>query len=199
MTPSLSTAEYRLIVEQAPIMIWRSNVTGACDYFNERWLAFTGRTIEQELGDGWTQGIHEQDLDRCMVTYRDALGRRETFSMEYRLRRHDGVYRWIQDCGVTSTDSAGQFSGYIGSCLDISDRVEAQEALRKAQEAEVKKLKRLLPICVDCKKIRDDQGYWDQVEVYLRKHSELDFTHSICPEYRTRLYPKLKKKNDSEP
>jgi PAS domain S-box-containing protein len=199
MTPSLSFAEYRLIVEQAPIMIWRSNITGGCDYFNDTWLAFTGRTVEQELGDGWTQGVHEQDLDRCMATYRAAFGRRETFSMEYRLRRHDGVYRWIQDCGATSADPEGQFSGYVGSCLDISDRVEAQEVLRKAQEDEVKNLKRLLPICAACKKIRDDQGYWDQVEVYLRKHSELAFTHSICPECRTSLYPGLKRKNDSEP
>jgi PAS domain S-box-containing protein len=193
MSKYLSLAEYRVIVEQAPIMIWRSNTAGECDYFNDRWLAFTGRTIEQEIGNGWTRGVHEHDLDRCMSTYLDAFRRRETFSMEYRLRRHDGVYRWVQDCGASLIGFRGQFCGYIGSCIDISDRLEAQEALRKAQETEVKKLKRLLPICAACKKIRDDLGYWDQVEIYFKKHAELDFTHSICPECVVELYPGFNK------
>ena len=128
----LSPAEYRVIVEQAPLMIWRSNNAGRCDYFNERWLAFTGRTFEQELGDGWSVGVHPEDRDRCIRTYTDAVRRRESFEMEYRLRRYDGEYRWLLDTGGPFHDSAGQFAGFVGTCIDVTDRVEARAALARA-------------------------------------------------------------------
>ncbi len=86
------------------------------------------------------------------------------------------------------------FSGYIGSCVDITERVEAREALRKTQEAEIRALKGLLPICSNCKKIRDDKGYWHMVEVYIAEHSEADFTHGICPECVGKMYPGLTKR-----
>jgi len=124
----LTTDEYWLLVRHSPVMIWRSGTDATCDYFNKTWLAFTGRTIEQETGDGWTEGVHPDDLERCVSHYLDHFHRREPFEMEYRLRRHDGVYRWIFDRGVPSFDEAGNFAGFIGSCIDVDERRKAQDA-----------------------------------------------------------------------
>jgi PAS domain S-box-containing protein len=187
----LGFEEYKTLVEQAPILIWRSDTTAKCNYFNERWLAFTGRSMEQEFGDGWAEGVHLDDFQRCLDIYLTAFGKREIFEMEYRLRRHDGQYRWLFDRGVPFVDSQGHFAGFIGSCIDINDQVEAREALRKAQLAEMNKLRGLLPICSVCKNIRDDKGYWNQIEVYIRDHSDAEFSHSICPECAKKLYPEL--------
>lgn len=128
MSTVLSATEYRLLVEHSPVMIWRARLDARCDYFNDTWLAFTGRTMEQEVGDGWAEGVHADDLQRCVHHYLDHFHRREAFEMEYRLRRHDGVYRWIFDRGVPYTDDKGEFAGFIGSCVDIEDRRRAQAA-----------------------------------------------------------------------
>jgi PAS domain S-box-containing protein len=124
----LTADEYRALVEHSPVMIWRSGLDAKCDYFNEVWLSFTGRTMEQELGDGWAEGVHPDDLQRCVDTYLDHFARRASFEMEYRLRRHDGVYRWIFDRGTPFDDDAGNFAGFIGSCVDVHLRREAEEA-----------------------------------------------------------------------
>lgn len=108
-------------------MIWRAGLDANCDYFNETWLTFTGRTLEQEMGEGWAEGVHPDDLQRCVAYYLDHFHKREPFEMEYRLRRHDGVYRWIFDRGVPLTDDAGAFAGFIGSCIDVDDRRRAHE------------------------------------------------------------------------
>ena len=128
MDPRLTPTEYRLLVEHAPVMVWRSGVNAKCDYFNETWLQFTGRTLEQEMGDGWAEGVHPDDFARCVAFYRDHFQRREPFEMEYRLRRHDGEFRWIFDRGVPFTDDSGAFAGFIGSCVDVHERRVAQEA-----------------------------------------------------------------------
>jgi PAS domain S-box-containing protein len=127
----LSDTDYRTIVEQAPLMIWRANVGAKCDYFNERWLAFTGRSMDQETGDGWMQGVHPADLDRCLGTYLRAFGLREAFEVEYRLRRYDGEYRWVLDVGGPIHDADGRFAGFVGSCVDVTDRVQARAALAR--------------------------------------------------------------------
>ena len=128
MSPSLTSSEYRLLVQHSPVMIWRSGLDALCDYFNETWLTFTGRTMEQEIGNGWAEGVHPDDFDRCVAHYLDHFHRREPFEMEYRLRRHDGEYRWIFDRGVPFSDDAGGFAGYIGSCVDVDERRKAQDA-----------------------------------------------------------------------
>lgn len=115
-------------------MIWRAGIDAKCDYFNERWLAYTGRSLKQEMGDGWAEGVHPGDLERCVSHYLDHFHRREPFEMEYRLRRHDGVYRWIFDRGVPFTDETGAFAGFIGSCVDVDERRKAQEALQQHNE-----------------------------------------------------------------
>ena len=137
MTRALTSAEYRLLVRHSPVMIWRSGLDANCDYFNETWLAFTGRTLEQETGDGWAEGVHPDDFERCVAHYLEHFQRREAFEMEYRLRRHDGVYRWIFDRGVPFTDDAGAFAGYIGSCVDVDERRKAQEAQQQHSEEQL--------------------------------------------------------------
>ena len=128
MAVQLSAAEYQALVEHSPVMIWRSGTDAKCDYFNDTWLAFTGRTMEQELGDGWAEGVHPDDLARCVEHYLACFGKREAFEMEYRLRRHDGAWRYIFDRGAPFCGEDGAFKGFIGSCVDVDDRRRAQAA-----------------------------------------------------------------------
>ena len=124
-----SEERFRLVANAAPVLIWMSGTDRLCDYFNQPWLEFTGRILEQELGNGWAEGVHPDDLQRCLETYARAFDRREPFEMEYRLRRHDGAYRWIRDYGVPRFSAGGSFAGYIGSCHDVTDHKRAAEAL----------------------------------------------------------------------
>jgi PAS domain S-box-containing protein len=124
-----SEQRFRLVANTAPVMIWTSGVDKLCTYFNQPWLDFTGRSLEQELGNGWSEGVHAEDLDRCLRTYVDCFDARESFEMEYRLRRHDGEYRWVVDLGVPRFNPDGSFAGYIGSCIDVTERKLAEEAL----------------------------------------------------------------------
>jgi PAS domain S-box-containing protein len=185
----LSNYEYMILVEQSPIMIWRANTSAECDYFNARWLSFTGRTIKQELGNGWAEGVFSEDLDRCLEIYMSAFAKREIFEMEYRLRRYDGEYRWIFDRGAPFEIDQKKFGGYIGSCIDITETVAARKLILRERDSEIKSLRGMLPICASCKKIRNDQGYWSQIEVYIRDHSEAEFSHGICPDCLKLLYP----------
>ncbi|OPX70725.1 MAG: putative diguanylate cyclase [Methanoregulaceae archaeon PtaB.Bin108] len=125
---------YLMILDDFPNPIWRAGSDGKCDYFNKDWLEFTGRTLEQEMGDGWADGVHPDDLDRCLTIYQTAFANREPFDMEYRLRYHDGTYRWISDSGKPFYTPEGEFAGYIGSCYDIHARNLAEEALRQAND-----------------------------------------------------------------
>ena len=178
----LSPDEYRILVEQAPIMIWRSGLNAGCDYFNQNWLSFTGATLEHELGNGWAEGVHPEDFDRCLDIYLKAFAAHEPFAMEYRLRDARGEFRWILDEGGPFFDDKGEFAGFIGSCIDVTERIEAERVLAEFHDAEVRRLQGLLPICAQCKKIRDDKGYWREVEEYVREHSEAEFSHGLCPE-----------------
>jgi len=130
-----SEARFRAMADAAPVMIWMSGTDKLCTFFNKGWLDFTGRPLEQELGNGWAQGIHHEDFDHCLKVYVDAFDAREPFTMEYRLRRRDGEYRWVLDNGTPRFASDGRFLGYIGSCLDITERNQAQERFRLAVEA----------------------------------------------------------------
>ncbi len=124
----------KLIANTAPVMVWVSDTNKLCTYFNQRWLDFTGRSIEAELGNGWAEGVYPDDLQRCLSTYERAFDRREEFKMEYRLRRYDGEYRWIFDIGVPRFNQDGSFAGYIGSCVDTTDQKQAAEVVRKSEE-----------------------------------------------------------------
>ena len=117
-----SEEHFRLVADSAPVLIWMSRADKLCIYFNKPWLEFTGRSLEQELGNGWAEGVHPEDLQRCLDTYTQSFDRREKFRMEYRLRRHDGEYRWMLDIGVPRLNSDGSFAGYIGIGVDVTER-----------------------------------------------------------------------------
>jgi PAS domain S-box-containing protein len=124
-----SEDRFLLVAKAAPVMIWMSGMDKLCTFFSEPWLEFTGRPLEAELGNGWAEGVHPDDLKQCMATYVNSFDRHVPFQMEYRLRRRDGEYRWIFDTGVPRFDEEGSFVGYIGSCIDVTDRRFAEEAL----------------------------------------------------------------------
>jgi PAS domain S-box-containing protein len=112
---------FRELADFAPVMIWRAGTDKLCDWFNKPWLDFVGRAMEQELGTGWAEGVHREDFDRCLQVYTTAFDARKKFSMIYRLRRHDGEFRYILDNGAPFYRS-GAFAGYFGSCIDVTDQ-----------------------------------------------------------------------------
>ena len=314
-----SESRFRIMADTAPVLIWITGADKLFTYFNKSWLEFTGRTIEQELGNGWAAGVHPDDVQRCLDIYVNAFDARKSFSMEYRLRRSDNEYRWLIDNGVPRFDAQEVFQGYIGSCVDITERKQAEKALQQSHESlhqildsmnglvyvvdmksyetlyinrygkeiwgdftgkvcwqnlqfcqngpcsfcttnnllkqdassarvhvwefqntttgqwyegrdsaivwpdgrmvkmematditgrkmlqiererlitelqsavtEVKTLSGIIPICAGCKKIRDDKGYWEQVEAYVSHHTNAQFSHGICPSCVEKFYP----------
>src|SRR5215467_14069435 len=124
-----SEKRFRLVANAAPVMIWMSGPDKLRTYFNQPWLAFTGRPLHAQLGNGWAESVQPEDLISCLETYNKAFDHREPFEMEYRLLRNDAEYRWVVDLGVPRFQRDGSFAGYIGSCIDITERKLAQEAL----------------------------------------------------------------------
>jgi PAS domain S-box-containing protein len=135
-----SEGRFRLMADTAPVLVWMSGPDKLCTYFNKHWLDFTGRPLESEMGDGWSKGVHPDDVRRCLTIYTEAFDARQEFRMEYRLRRFDGEYRWLLDAGVPRFGSDGTFEGYIGSCIDITDQKRVEGALRESEAG----LRRLL-------------------------------------------------------
>lgn len=124
-----SENRFRRVADSAPVLIWMSGVDKQCTFFNQGWLTFTGRTLEQEMRSGWREGVHREDVERCLSIYSEAFDRRDAFEMEYRLRRFDGEYRWILDFGTPRFEADGTFCGYVGSCVDITERKYSEESL----------------------------------------------------------------------
>jgi PAS domain S-box-containing protein len=118
-------------MDAAPVMIWVSDRDKGCVWFNKPWLAFTGRRLIQEVGEGWSEGVHRDDLERCIKAYSSSFDARKDFRIQYRLRRHDGAYRWIDDTGIPRFARNGIFLGYIGSCIDIQEHRESQSEQRR--------------------------------------------------------------------
>ncbi|MFL6553590.1 MAG: PAS domain-containing protein, partial [Chthoniobacterales bacterium] len=129
-----SESRFRIVADAAPVLIWMAGVDKLCTFFNKPWLQFTGRSIDQELGNGWAEGVHHDDLQKCLAVYTQAFDARQPFVMQYRLRRNDGEYRWISDQGVPRQDPQGRFAGYIGSCVDVTELVNKDQALRESEE-----------------------------------------------------------------
>ena len=129
-----SEQRFRLLADGAPVMIWTSGIDKLCTYFNAPWLAFTGRTMEQEVGNGWAEGVYPADKQRCLDIYTSSFDARKPFSMDYRLRRFDGQYRWVLDNGIPFYAPAGTFTGYIGSCIDITERRSLEQQLQYSEQ-----------------------------------------------------------------
>jgi len=126
---------YLKIFEDFPALIWRSGLDKLCNYFNRTWLDFTGKTMEQEFGTGWTDGVHPDDFDFCLQNYVDAFDKCQPFEMDYRLKNKFNQYRWIRDIGRPFYDLDNTFLGYIGSCYDITELRNA-ETILNTQNAE---------------------------------------------------------------
>src|SRR6266513_1885527 len=129
-----SESRFRIVAVVAPVLIWMAGVDKLCTFFNKPWLDFTGRSMDQELGNGWAEGVHHDDLQKCLQVYTSAFDARQPFVMQYRLRRDDGEYRWISDQGVPRYDAQGTFAGYIGSCVDVTELLRQQKALHQFEE-----------------------------------------------------------------
>ncbi|HEX6396470.1 MAG TPA: PAS domain S-box protein, partial [Steroidobacteraceae bacterium] len=139
-----SELRFRTTANAAPVLIWMSGPDKRCTWFNQRWLDFVGRAIEQELGDGWCDNLHPADFDRVLDTYHAAFDARRSYEMEYRLQRDDGAWRWLLERGTPNIGPNGEFAGYIGTCIDITEHRETVEALRESR-ARFKTLTESLP------------------------------------------------------
>jgi len=133
---------FRVLADTVPVMVWMSDVDRLCSFFNKPWLEFTGRSMEQELGNGWLQGVHTEDLQQCINTYVSSFNARQPFTMEYRLRRADGEYHWVMDNGIPRYTSEGEFVGYIGSCIDVTERrqTELEVARQRSELADLSRM-----------------------------------------------------------
>ncbi|MBX9758868.1 MAG: PAS domain-containing protein [Beijerinckiaceae bacterium] len=125
---------FRLLADNAPVLIWRADRSMGCDWFNRPWLEFTGRSLDQELGFGWADGVHPDDREAVLSLYRDAFTRAQPLSATYRLRRADGQFRWLLDNGRPFNDENDAFAGYFGSCTDVHEMVTANDALARAAQ-----------------------------------------------------------------
>lgn len=128
-----SEARFRMMADAAPMLLWMSDAQSRSVFFNEGWLRFRGRTLDEEIGDGWLDGVHPHDRQRCRSVYEAAIDTRSPFSVEYRLLRHDGEYRWLLDRGVPRLDDGGRFAGYIGACSDVTDIKTIETALSESK------------------------------------------------------------------
>jgi PAS domain S-box-containing protein len=151
-----SEARFRLVADTAPVLIWMSGTDTMRTYSNKPWLNFVAKTHESQIGSGWVQGVHPEDVETCVEMYLGSFDRRESFQMEYRLQRYDGEYRWIFDIGVPRFDQCQTFAGYIGSAIDVTDRKQAEEALsslnRRLIEAQDRERSRI------ARELHDDIG-----------------------------------------
>jgi PAS domain S-box-containing protein len=162
-----SEERFRNLANSAPVMIWIAGVDKLCSFFNKGWLDFTGHTMEHELGNGWANGVHPDDLDRCFATYSSSFDARSSFRMEYRLRRADGEYRWVLDNGVPIYKGS-EFTGYIGSCIDVTeqklvqDRLQASERRLIESEERLKSAQQLAHVGNWVWDIKADRVYWSE-------------------------------------
>jgi PAS domain S-box-containing protein len=131
-----SEARFQAMADTAPVLIWMTGTDGLCNYFNKPWLEFTGRTMEQEVGMGWTEGVHPDDLQGCFDGFLPAFHARKPFRMEYRLRRADGEYRWVIESGIPRYTGGGEFAGYIGSNIDITELKRAEVERQRSHQLE---------------------------------------------------------------
>lgn len=170
ISTTLTVEQYAFLLERAPVMAWLAHPSRGCIWFNDNWLRFRGRTADEEAGDSWMEGVHPDDVARCRENRRTLFGVRAWYRTRYRLRRRDGVWRWVEEAGVPIHGADGSFEGFLGSCIE------------PAEMSSWKGLEGVLPTCSWCHRVRDDAGSWVEMERYVAKHAAISFTHGICPE-----------------
>ena len=129
-----SEVRFRTMADAAPMLVWEAGTDMLCNYFNQTWLRFVGRTLDQEIGNGWADNVHPVDLPRCLQIYTSSFDARLPFEMEYRLRHRTGEYRWMLGQGTPRFSPNGTFQGYVGACIDITESVEARQSASERRE-----------------------------------------------------------------
>jgi PAS domain S-box-containing protein len=191
-----SESRFRHLADNAPMLVWMSGKDKLCDYFNQVWLNFTGRSLEQELGNGWVTGVHPDDFHKTLDSYIAAFDARQPFELEYRLRRHDGEYRWILDVGVPRYTPEQDFLGYIGSCVDITERKTAEQQIRQLNQSlayrikELETLLEVIPIGIgiaedpECSQIRVNSSFAQQLGISNQVNASLSAPANERPSFR---------------
>lgn len=175
--------DYRQLVDEVPAMIWLMDpVTLAITYRNRSSSVFVGEVIEAgDPMDEWEGRIHPDDVEQYVAAVGLSIAAERPLSIKFRSRRADGAYRWVVDQAIPHFEADGSLSCYVGSTLDITEQVEAELALHSREQAELERLRSVLPICAQCKRIRDLEGRWRDVEEYVSAHMSADFSHGLCP------------------
>jgi PAS domain S-box-containing protein len=193
--------QYQFVVENLKEVVFRTDAEGHWTFLNSAWAEVTGFTVEESLGKVFLEYVYPEDRELNLALFRPLIERKKDYCRhEIRYTYKDGGFRYIEVWARLTLDEKGDATGTAGTLTDITERKQAEkereELILKLEKAlsEVKKLSGLLPICASCKNIRNDKGYWEQVEVYIRDHSEADFSHDICPDCMEKLYPEYFKK-----
>jgi len=194
-----SEANYRLLIKNLPCVVYKGFKDFSAEFYDKKIELFTGYNMN-EFNSGklkWVDIIHKDDLADARERFINALKTDRSYVREYRILTKSGDIHWIQERGQIVCDRNGEIEYVSGVFFDITDRkkteAEREKLIFEIRDAltKVKMLSGMLPICTACKKIRDDKGYWNQIESYIRDHSEAEFSHSICPECVKNLYPDL--------
>jgi PAS domain S-box-containing protein len=201
-----SEERFRTLAAASPIGIFQTNPNGKCVYANEKWLSIAGLTLNECLGETWARAVHPDDREGTAWEWSKCAREERDFSREFRVQTPAGPVRWVHSYAA-AIRAQGKVVGYVGTIEDISERKQAEEQLKRfAWQVEqsnhelkealnnVKTLRGLLPICSGCKKIRDDKGYWNQIEFFIRDHSDANFSHGMCPECTRNYFPGVRKK-----
>ncbi|MDB5047162.1 MAG: hybrid sensor histidine kinase/response regulator [Fibrobacteres bacterium] len=166
-----SEDRFRLMADGAPVLIWSSGLDQSCTWFNKQWLAFVGRTMAMEVGAGWTENVHPEDLELRLIIHANAFEARQPFEMEYRIRRHDGEWRWLLDSGIPRFEAVNAFAGFIGSCIDVTESHQAKQKL----QAQMERLDLLNHITRAIGEKQDLQSIFQVVVRSLEENLSLDF------------------------
>ena len=193
--------QYQFVVENLKEVVFRTDAEGHWSFLNSAWTEVTGFSVQESLGKVFLEYVYPEDRQLNLELFRPLIEKKKDYCRhEIRYSNKDGGFRHIEVWARLTLDEKGNATGTAGTLTDITERKRAEEEreglILKLEKAlsEVKKLSGLLPICSSCKNIRNDKGYWEQVEVYIRDRSEADFSHDICPACAEKLYPEYFKK-----
>jgi PAS domain S-box-containing protein len=196
-TIGASETKFKTLANHAPVGIFLTDSRGKCVFVNNRWCEISGYSLKEAAGEGWVRAVHPEDRKMVLDRWQETVKTGREFILEYRFQAPSGQVAWLFATAITLHNETGEISGYLGTITDFTEHKklekEREKLIKDLQEAlsKVKTLSGLLPICASCKKIRDDKGYWNQIEVYVKDRSDAEFSHGICPDCKKQLYPNL--------